>query len=139
MREFDTGATRDSDENKLDYEGFFNPFVLQRYAEYMHKHRKQADGKMRASDNWQKGMPREVYMKSLLRHVFEVWQLHRCEPYDLEEIVERLCATVFNAFGYIHQIIEGSLHLSPPVQIPKGKEQCCDAGQCDDCNKQEPF
>ena len=54
MRTFDTGATRDSDNDKLDYEGFLSPLVLRRYAEYLHKHRKQSDGKIRTSDNWQK-------------------------------------------------------------------------------------
>ena len=62
MREFETGATRDTNDGKLDFEGFLSPLALVRYAEYMNKNRIQADGKVRASDNWQKGIPREVYM-----------------------------------------------------------------------------
>ena len=57
MREFDTGATRDAETNKLDFEGFFSPLALEEYAKYMHMHRRQADGNVRDSDNWQKGMP----------------------------------------------------------------------------------
>lgn len=108
MREFDTGATRDSDDNKLDYEGFLSPYVLRRYAEYMHAHRTQANGKPRDSDNWQKGIPLTAYMKSLWRHLIELWSFHRDgyrnEPdYDKEDA---LCAIIFNASGYLHEIIK---------------------------------
>lgn len=109
MREFSTGATRDNDENKLDYEGFLSPLVLQRYAEYMHKNRKQVDGKLRASDNWQKGIPLTAYMKSMWRHFWDVWFLHR---YTAKEgnlnyaQEEALCAVIFNASGYLHEILK---------------------------------
>ena len=76
-RLFDTGATRDTDANKLDFEGFLSPRVLRQYAEYMHKCRlrNQPHGEaLRASDNWQKGMPKDSYMKSLVRHVMELWE-----------------------------------------------------------------
>ncbi len=101
MREFTTGATRDTDEGKYDFEGFLSPIVLVRYAEYMHKHRVQADGAVRDSDNWQKGIPSEAYMKSLLRHVMDVWLLHRGEP-AREELEWALCAVLFNAMGLLH-------------------------------------
>jgi hypothetical protein len=111
MRDFDTGATRDDDVDKLDYEGFLSPLVLKRYAEYMHKHRKQADGTMRGSDNWQAGIPKHVYMKSLWRHFMDVWSMHRgplrdsqYQPGDLEEA---LCAVIFNAMGYLYEELEG--------------------------------
>ena len=74
MRKFNTGATRDVDNDKLDFEGFLSPTVLIRYAEYMHTHRKQSDGALRDSDNWQKGIPKEVYMKSMWRHFMDVRQ-----------------------------------------------------------------
>ena len=70
MRKFDSGATRDIVEDKFDFEGFLSPLVLNRYAEYMNKHRKQSDGNLRDSDNWQKGIPMKVYMKSGFRHFF---------------------------------------------------------------------
>ena len=55
IREWDSGGKRDTDENKLDYEGFFSPLVLKRFAQYMQPNRKMKDGSIRDSDNWQKG------------------------------------------------------------------------------------
>jgi hypothetical protein len=108
MREFETGATRDTDENKLDYEGFLSPLVIERYARYMHKHRQQADGNLRSADNWQKGMPRDVYMKSLFRHFMDLWALHRGEKdiaisTDTEDV---LCAILFNVMGYLFSVLK---------------------------------
>jgi len=57
MRTFESGATRDDDGTKLDFDGFLSPQALEAYAKYMHKHRVQSDGKLRASDNWKHGMP----------------------------------------------------------------------------------
>jgi len=57
MRTFGGGATRNSDQGKPDYEGFLSPLVIIRYGEYMTRHRVQADGNIRDSDNWQKGIP----------------------------------------------------------------------------------
>ncbi len=107
MREFATGATRNADADKYDYEGFLSPVVLERYAQYMHKHRKQADGQLRDSDNWQKGIPLEAYMKSLLRHVMDVWKEHRGHG-TAEGLQEALCATVFNSMGYLHEVLKGA-------------------------------
>jgi len=109
MREFETGATRDKDDNKYDYEGFLSPIALERFAEYMHKHRRQADGAMRDSDNWQKGIPIEAYRKSLVRHVLQCWGAWRNhdmrddkgEPIDEEEA---LCAIMFNVQGLLHEL-----------------------------------
>ena len=44
-RTFETGAYRDTDNGKLDYEAFLCPRVLESYAQYMHKNRIQSDGK----------------------------------------------------------------------------------------------
>ena len=107
MREFDTGATRDTDENKLDFEGFLSPLVLQRYAEYLNKHRTQADGNLRDSDNWQKGIPLAVYMKSGFRHFFGWWANHRnVGTVVKEDIEESLCGLIFNAMGYLHEYLK---------------------------------
>jgi len=104
-RKFKTGATRDTDLGKLDYEGFLSPAVLKRYAEYLNKHRVQSDGKLRDSDNWQNGMPRETYMKSLFRHFMDVWAEHR--GYESENGIEdALCAVLFNAQGYLFEIVK---------------------------------
>ena len=112
MREFDTGATRDSETGKLDFDGFLSPCALERYAEYMNSHRVQADGKLRDSDNWQRGIPIDTYMKSMWRHFFDVWSIHRgftrLDPKDHHEVdtEEALCAVIFNAMGMLHEITD---------------------------------
>ena len=103
MRQFETGATRDSDENKLDFEGFLSPIAVRRFAEYMHVHRKQADGALRDSDNWQKGIPVTAYMKSLIRHTFELWLTWRRDGVVDEEL---LCAIWFNVQGALYESLQ---------------------------------
>jgi hypothetical protein len=76
-RTFESGASRDTDDDKLDYEGFLSPLVLQEFAEYMHGHRFMKDGTVRDSDNWQKGFPEGVAEKSLARHYMDLWIMHR--------------------------------------------------------------
>lgn len=110
IRTFDTGATRDSDEGKHDLEGFLSPTVINRFAEYMTKHRKQSDGSLRDSDNWQKGMPKEQYMKSLLRHVHDMWLEHRGNK-GRDDIEESICAILFNAQGYLHELLKEREYL----------------------------
>jgi len=105
VRKFNTGATRDSETNKLDYEGFLSPLVLRRYAEYMDLHRTQSDGGLRDSDNWQLGIPRDTYMKSMWRHFVALWSDHRGCPAD-EDLETALCAIVFNASGYLHELLK---------------------------------
>lgn len=106
MRLFKTGSTRDSEDNKLDYEGFFSPIVIQACAEYMHKHRTQADGQLRASDNWQKGMPKDVYMKSLSRHYMDLWLHHRgYGEKATHNLKDALAAIMFNAGGYFYELL----------------------------------
>lgn len=103
MRQFITGATRDSDDNKHDFEGYLSPVVLYRYAEYMTKHRKQADGNLRPGDNWQKGIPKDAYMKSAYRH-FLAWHLAHDGYEAPEDIEESICALIFNAMGYLYEL-----------------------------------
>ncbi len=105
MREFDTGATRNVDDSKYDYEGFLSPLVIERYAAYMHGHRKQADGRLRDSDNWAKGIPKTAYMKSAFRHFMDWWKQHR--GYRGQDTLEdSLCALMFNTQGYLHEILK---------------------------------
>lgn len=129
IRKFETGATRDTDTSKYDYEGFLNPLVIERYAQYMHKHRVQPDGSLRDSDNWQKGIPKTSYMKSLLRHTMDLWSIFRgyfvfkirkekdektiisinnnaadCKyKMDIEDV---LCAIIFNSMGFLLEVIK---------------------------------
>ena len=104
IRKFDTGATRNLDDTKLDFEAFLSPRVLQRYAEFMHANRKQADGSLREGDNWQKGIPLDSYMKSGLRHTIDWWTQHRGNP-GTEDLETAVCAVMFNAMGYLHEIL----------------------------------
>lgn len=110
MRKFSTGATRDSDDTKIDPEGFLSPLVLERYSQYMQVHQKQADGKIRASDNWQKGIPIDAYMKSMWRHFLDVWKCHR-GFLDSDFMEEYLCALLFNVMGYLHERIRDKRDL----------------------------
>jgi hypothetical protein len=107
MRSFVTGATRHVDDSKHDYEGFLSPAVLDAYAAYMHRNRIQADGKVRDSDNWQKGIPRDAYMKSGFRHFMEWWRIHRGADRDSPELRAALCALLFNVMGYLHEVLQG--------------------------------
>jgi hypothetical protein len=113
MRKFETGATRNDDQTKNDYEGFIDPEFLVAFGDYMTIHRIQADGTLRDSDNWQKGIPLFVYMKSLLRHVFDLWRIHRghkvYSPEDGHELTagEMCCAIFFNTQGYWHELQKG--------------------------------
>jgi hypothetical protein len=113
IRTFDTGATRDTENGKLDYEGFISPWAWERYGRYMNEHRKMADGSLRASDNWQHGFPREVLLKSLFRHFMAVWMDHRMlgidpeiwdEPGWQEAMENDLCGVLFNTQALLHQL-----------------------------------
>jgi hypothetical protein len=109
LRTFSTGATRDDDADKLDYEGFLSPVVLERYARYMNAHRRQQDGTLRDSDNWQRGIPRAQYVKSLWRHFMDVLLVTRGWPdkATTKSLEEALCAVLFNAMGLLHEILIG--------------------------------
>lgn len=107
VRQFETGATRDSDSDKPEYAGFNSPLVEKRFAQYMHLHRKQVDGTLRASDNWKKGIPRSAYLQSLHRHFIDLW-LH-LDGYP-EEAVDPdpesvLCAIRFNTNGLLYEVL----------------------------------
>jgi len=107
IRSFDTGATRDTEEGKLDFEGFINPLVLYKYAEYMNKNRLMKDGTVRDSDNWQKGFGEkhlDVCMKSAFRHFMDMWMEHRgLESRD--GLDEAICGLLFNVMAYYKKIL----------------------------------
>jgi hypothetical protein len=104
IRRFETGATRDQDVNKLNFEGFEAAIVRQRYAEYMNGHRKQSDGSLRAADNWQAGFPVQSCMESMWRHFQDV-----CLEYDgypsRDGLEDALCAVIFNAKAYLLAVL----------------------------------
>jgi len=133
MRNFKTGATRDGEVGKFDPEGFESPLVDHAYHKYMHKHRVQADGKLRTSDNWQKGIDRDTYLKCMNRHFNDLRALHRglavlkrkldhgeetlvCVAGDISvdindwrvvTLIEALCALLFNVKGYLFELLMG--------------------------------
>lgn len=119
-RTFPSGATRDTDEDKLDYSGFLSPIAISTYAQYMHEHRVQSDGELRSSDNWQKGLPEEEVIKSLWRHNHDVWSLYLgyvvYDRNDGHEITkeEALCAALFNNFVLLHQLAARKVTEIPP-------------------------
>lgn len=106
LRTFGTGATRDTAQDKLDFEASLSPMVLLRYVQYMDKNKQQSDGSMREGDNWQKGIPKDQYIKSLARHMMDLRLLHRNvyggTSTDVEEI---LCALIFNSMGYLFEVM----------------------------------
>lgn len=109
IREFETGATRDNNDDKLDFEGFFSPIVMLEFAKYMHKHRKLPDGSYRDSDNWQKGFGKgkehyDTVMESMFRHFHDLWMEHRGFK-SREGIINALMGIMFNVQSYAHQYI----------------------------------
>lgn len=125
MRSFESGATRDDDEGKLDIEAYFSPRVLLRRAEYMAEHAVQADGETRPGDNWQKGIPPDAYMKSLARHFFHVWKIWRdgSALVDTKEFEDALCAVCFNAEGLLFELGRYKSENPHPVrELPEDPE-----------------
>lgn len=115
MRTFPSGATRDSDEHKIDFEAALSPLVLQAYGEYMRSKRKMADGSVRDADNWQKGMPLSAFIKSGIRHTMDWWLIHRGFKGAETLLVETLCAILFNVSGYLHEYLKARLPKTAPT------------------------
>lgn len=124
VRHFETGATRSAEGDKYDYEGFLSPLALERFGAYMHAHRKQPDGTVRDSDNWQKGIPVPQYVKSLWRHLVSTWKHFRLNwqtPAGLgPEIEDDLCAVIFNAQGMLHEILKARSGKVEEIRREKG-------------------
>ena len=108
IRNFEGGATRDTDKDKLNYIKALSPIVLQRYVEYLGKHRVQSDGNLRDWDNWKKMFGEkhfDVCMASMLRHVMDVWLQH--DGYKGQQSIEdSLCGILFNVQAYLFKILE---------------------------------
>lgn len=110
IRQFGTGATRDTVEGKLNYIKALCPLVLEQYVQYLSKHRLQSDGNLRDWDNWKKGIPKDTYLESLFRHVHAVWMLNEGHPVQDSrgnvDIKDALCGVIFNAMGMLHEILK---------------------------------
>lgn len=104
MRQFATGAIRDNSTDKPEYFGYTSWRAMKQFGAYMLKHQKQADGQMRAADNWKKGIPLEVYQQSLTRH-FVDWaaELEKAES-SPETAMDLALAMKFNLDGWIHEM-----------------------------------
>ncbi len=109
MRQFPSGATRNTDEGKIDPKGFIHPLVTLSFCKYMHEHRKQADGALRASDNWTKGIPREAYASSLERHLLDVKLIMGgfAAHATTSSLSEALNACMFNVQGLLLEVLLG--------------------------------
>jgi len=113
IRTFESGATRDTAQGKLDYIKALSPIVLRRYVQYLDKHRKQPDGLYRDFDNWKKGIPQPVYRSSGGRHFFSDWLLS--EGYETGdnhgsvELEDAICAQLFNLMGRLHEVLKERL------------------------------
>ena len=107
MRQFEGGATRDDADGKPDFEGYLSPEVIDCYGQYMLKHQTTAAGR-RASDDWQQGIPKDVYIKSAWRHFLDWWKEHRGIP-SREGLEDALCALIFNAMGYLHESLKSEV------------------------------
>lgn len=121
-RTFESGATRNSDAGKFDYEGFISPLVLEAFGAYMNFNRHLENGETRASDNWQKGIPLSAYMKSAWRHFFDWWKYHRGLPIK-EGIVFALCGLMFNVQGYLHEMLKKNPDLVAAAVAANEKER----------------
>lgn len=115
LRTYSTGATRDTSEGKHEPWGFTSALVEQRFCQYMHKHRKQSDGNLRASDNWKNGIRIEDYYDSLSRHVQDLRLILEGYPKLAREddAEEALCAIAFNVQGMLHEMIKQRLPAAP--------------------------
>ena len=110
IRIFPSGSTRDTDIAKLNYIKALSPLVLHRFVEYLGKHRVQSDGNLRDWDNWKKGIPKQTYIESLMRHLIALWLLHdgfqAWDNHGKVDIEDSLCAIIFNSSGYLHEILK---------------------------------
>lgn len=120
VRKFETGATRSADAGRYDPEGFLSPIAIERFSLYMAKHQKQPDGTVRASDNWQKGIPIDSYMKGMWRHFLHLWTRHRGytvqDPMAAASIEEDLSALLFNVQGMLHEVVKARMEAERAKQ-----------------------
>jgi len=105
IRTFESWATRDKVDGKLQYEWFLSPIVLKEFAQYMNENTVQSDWNVREPDNWQKWIPLNAYMDSAWRHFMDWWLWHRW--YDNREwIIKALCWLMFNVQWYLYELIK---------------------------------
>jgi hypothetical protein len=104
LRMSESGAIRNSDVGKINYQGALSPLILEAYGKYIEKHSLLPDGTRRNNKNWQKlfGTPeehRQVCIESAWRHFIDVLMEH--DGYDSRDgIDEALGGLMFNVQAY---------------------------------------
>ena len=90
----------------------------------MLEHTIDSAGGTRESDNWQKGFPLRVYVKSLLRHSLALWRINRgFMDLGSKFLEDTLCAIIFNAQGYLHVHLKNRIHPDPAQKDGTGREK----------------
>lgn len=129
MEQYGTGATRSDTSARNDPEGYLSAIAIERYCEYMTKHRVQADGSIRDSDNWQKGMPFGRALKGMWRHVMHLWIRHRgfvpSDQFAAADMEEDLCAIMFNNQVMLHQLVRKRLEDEREMEAQDLMKQMC--------------
>jgi hypothetical protein len=97
MREFKTGAVRDSDDSKEDYIETISWTAFKRYSQYMTGKKKKY-----GAGNFKKGIPIESYEQSLVRHL-QKYLANKYEEGTAEKDEDHISAMVFNLFGIMHE------------------------------------
>lgn len=109
ITEFETGATRDAEKDKLNYIRALCPLVMRCYVTYIGEHRRQSNGDLRDWDNWKRGIPKQRYLEGLDRHKRAVWLLHEGFPaFDNRGPVnmkDSLCGVIFGAMGMLREVL----------------------------------
>jgi hypothetical protein len=104
IRQFPSGATRNSASGKLDYDGSLSLSVLEAFAEYMRFNAVMPDGSLRPCDDWKRGVPVDEYRKSLWRHHVDAARALQGLS-SREGVVFALCGVIFNAQGALHELL----------------------------------
>ena len=123
LRQFESGATRNNDPERIDWIKMLALPAMFEYAKYMRAHRQTADGKLREFDNWKGsdkkgGIPLDEAVESLVRHTLDLAALNANEiPMRECNTKEACCAIIFNAMTYLHTILESERILPNRKEI----------------------
>ena len=104
LRMSESGAIRNSDIGKINYQGALSPLILEAYGKYIEKHSNLPDGTKRNNKNWQNlfGTPeehRQVCIESAWRHFIDLLKEH--DGYNSQDgIDEALGGLMFNIQAY---------------------------------------
>lgn len=110
LRKSDTGAIRNSDVDKINYQGALSPLVLEAYGAYIQKHSLLPDGTRRNNKNWQNLFGtheehRQVCIESAWRHFLDVLMEH--DGYESRDgIDEALGGLMFNIQAYWFSLLK---------------------------------